>query len=138
VTPDEHHEVAFLLGAVRAKIEELDRIYNKGVLAKLFGHRRGTRLLWQCDQLLGRVAALQGEPHEFLPPRRRPRLPGHPMWWVGGQWFFGIFNAWRMIECLMGERWWLAGAAALGIVAALFWNVPPLRLALKGKYNDEP
>lgn len=106
---------------------------------RLLTHRKQKAMLLEADAALAEMSALLGTPYESMRfIYRNPTLPGHPMLWISLQWALGTFNAYRMLEAVMDWRPWLIVLSLFGVLAATIWRVPPLRLALKGKYNDEP
>jgi hypothetical protein len=138
---ERERRVAYLMGVLDPMMRELDRIYAPGrfPIFTMIEHRKGKRLLYQADAILGEIARLRGEEHRPLPPavRRNPVLPGRPMFWLILQWIVGVNNAWWMIDALDRGQHWLAAFNLLGVLVCTLWRLPPWRLIKQGKYNDD-
>jgi hypothetical protein len=134
---DRERRLAYLHGVMAVLIDEMNRIYkpDRFILWKMLEHNRGKRLLFQADAVLAEICRLEGEPHTPLPPMRRPKVIGHPLFWWYGQWAVGAMNAIGVITYTLDGQWALAVLSLACLAVCMKWRVPPYHIAKQGKWR---
>lgn len=122
-------EIEFLLERFDAKCGP-----KRHFIVRMWNYGPNVPLLQLADKRMGELCALIGESHQRYFSNERRRGLGHPLFWYVAQHLNGIWCAYMIVSCFSLGRYGLMSFNVFCLAITTRWLVPPLRVALTGKW----